>query len=107
MNSKNTKYIKGSLEREGMGEVAYFFKKANQNIAYATDALDGIEFSDAAKSVKSVASKINEIRRLANDIVAEIDAASVQIVEAIEKKEEAKAEKPKAPEYTYGVPKNR
>jgi hypothetical protein len=54
-----------------------------------------------------VASKIKEIRRLANDIVAEIDAASVQIVEAIEKKEEAKAEKLKAPEYTYGVPKNR
>ena len=95
-----------------MGEVAYYFKKANQNITYATYSLDGIEFSDATKSIRSVASKIEEIRRLANDIVAEIDSASAQVVEAVEKTEEAKAEKakaykPKAPEYTYGVPKNR
>ena len=110
MNSKNTKYIKGSLEREGLGEVAYYFKKANQNVSYATYALDNLEFSDATKTIKSVASKLEEIRRLANDVVAEIDAASAQICEEAEKKEEAKAEKAekmKAPEYTYGVPKNR
>lgn len=112
MNSKNTKYVKGTLEREGMAEVAYFFRKANQQIAYAGYALDGIEFSDAVKSIKSVASKLEEIKKLTNDIVAEIDNASVQICEAIEKKEEAKSDRPvvkkmKAPEYTYGVPKNR
>jgi hypothetical protein len=89
MNSKNPKYYKGTLEREGMGEVAYYFKKAGQNIAFATYSLDNAGFQDSSLRVKAIIDKVEEIKRLAGEVVAEIDKASIEICESAEAKEES------------------
>lgn len=90
MNSKSTKYIKGTLEREGMGEVAYFFKKAGQNIAYADYALDNTKFEKSLLKVKAIAAKLAEIRKLSSEVIVAIDEASASICNEIEEDNEDK-----------------
>ena len=93
MSGKNVKIYRGALEKEGLSEVAYYFKKAEQNIQYAAYALDNTRFSDALLKISDINRKLAEIRRLTEEVVSGIDAASLSIYEKLQDREESEEAK--------------
>lgn len=64
---KNLKFYRGVLESAGLGEVAFFLKKAKQDVLYAALALENTDFSAFAE-FNAIQAKLVKLR----DLVAEV-----------------------------------
>ena len=78
-SGKNAIIYKGALEKEGLSEVAYYFKKAEHDIQYAIYALDGTSFTDALARTAAIKARLAALRRLSDEVAMEIDAANMSI----------------------------
>jgi len=94
MDSKNKRLRVdiGELEKAGLSEVTYFIKKAEKNIDYAMYSLDNTEFSAAVARLKVVSTKLKDMRKLGNDMLADIDNAFLSIYDNIKESEIKKEE---------------
>jgi hypothetical protein len=71
-----------------MGEVAYYLKHAQHEVERALYALDGTDFNEAKALSRALAQKIENIRRLSNDVMVDLDMVRVSIVNKAESQEE-------------------
>jgi hypothetical protein len=93
--SKNAVFCRGELESAGLAEVAYFLKKAKQNIEYARFALDSTDFSVVSDMLNPAENKIAEIAALIVSTRRSIEVAERNIAghaEGVESERLAKEE---------------
>jgi hypothetical protein len=69
---KNLKIHRGVLENAGLGEVAYFLKKAKQEVLYAAMALEHTDFS-SFDEVTALQAKLVKLRDLVAEVSGDID----------------------------------
>lgn len=90
---EKTIFHKGVLESAGLGEVAFFLKKAKQNILYAEMTLEHTDFSSTRELV-GLHEKANRLRDLIAEMSSDIEAAGNSFVEEIERREFEEDEAP-------------
>jgi hypothetical protein len=86
-NSKNIKIYSGALEKAGLSEVSYFIKKAERNIDYALYSLEGTKFKAAENKLKSISDKLDDMRKMGNDMLVDIDKACLDIYNNLDDEE--------------------
>lgn len=72
---KNLKFSRGVLENAGLGEVAFFLKKAKQEVLYAAMALEHTDFS-SFDEVTALQAKLVRLRDLVAEVSGDIDGAA-------------------------------
>lgn len=89
---------KGALEAAGLGEVAYFLRKARQQLDHAKFALENIDFSRSAEMLQNAGSRVDAIEKLMLDMRDDLSKAEQAALVSVEEKEEkdAQAEQEKA-----------
>ena len=90
---RTSKAFKGVLENAGLGEVAFYLKKAKQQLAYAEYALDNTNFSDALSRSKKIEVKIQLIRNTILELDEEIENLGLDLINELEKIDESEKEK--------------
>ena len=109
--NKNLNKMKGVLETAGLGEFSYYMKKSGQYAQYAEYALENTNVDSLKGAPTSLKQKIDALRRLAAEIVYEIEqlpAQAIVVIEDIEVKDlddenEEKAKDSKGSEDKYGI----
>lgn len=90
-SSKTTGIQRGALESAGLGEIAYFLKKARQQLEHARFTLENIDFTRSAEMVASSQSRIDAINNLMIEMRVDLEkaeqAALLQVEEAEEESE--------------------
>ena len=89
MNPRHPKVFKGVLENAGLGEVAFYLKKAKQNLAYAGYALDNTDFDEVREKSKGINRKVELLKNTILEIDEEIDNLGLELMGAIEKVKES------------------
>lgn len=74
--------ITGALENAGLGEFAYYMKKAGQYTAYAEFALDNTNFDALKGRPTEISEKIVKLRKMANELIFEINNLPAEASEA-------------------------
>ena len=92
MNSKKTVFQRGVLENAGLGEIAYFLKKAKQNIDFARFSLQNTDFSESAAVFDTVSSRATAMDTLLVEMRDEIDRVSVVILDTAREAEQRESE---------------
>ena len=88
---KNLKFFRGVLESAGLGEVAFFLKKAQQNISFAKVSLDNTDFSSFSK-LPAIQEKIARIRNLIGEVDQDISSTEQSLLVGVAAKEDAEGE---------------
>jgi hypothetical protein len=84
---ENPKFYRGVLESAGLAEVSFFLKEAEKNILYATIALENTDFS-SFDELHALQAKIVKLRGFVAEIGEDMGRAELELVAAVEKKEE-------------------
>ena len=87
MGNNKTAIFKGVLENAGLGEFAFYLKKAKTNLGYAVYALDNTDFSEVTTKSKKIEQKIQLLRQTIVEIDEEIEGLGLEIAEAVEESE--------------------
>lgn len=85
----------GALEAAGLGEVAYFLRKARQQIDHARFALENIDFSRSAKMLEDAGTRVDDIEKLMTDMRNALAWAEQAALDSAAEKEEFDAEEEK------------
>ena len=93
MATKTSKIFKGVLENAGLGEVAFYLKKAKQNLSYAEYTLSNTDFSEVASRSKTIDKKIQLLRNTILELDEEIENIGLDIVRELENINESEEEK--------------
>lgn len=83
---KNSKFHRGVLENAGLGEVAFFLKKAKQNILYAATALEHTDFS-SFDEFSALQANVVRLRDLVAEVSDGMEKAELQLVNAVARRE--------------------
>lgn len=83
---KNLKIGRGVLEHAGLGEVAFFLKKARQNILYAEMALEHTDFS-SFDELTALQANLVKLKGLIVEVSEGMDQAERNLVTAVAEKE--------------------
>jgi hypothetical protein len=75
---KNLKFNRGALENAGLGEVAFFLKKAKQEVLYAAMALEHTDFS-SFDEVTALQAKLVKLRDLVAEVSGDIEQAGIAL----------------------------
>lgn len=89
---KFTGIYRGSLESAGLGELAYFLKKAKSQIDNARFTLDNTDFSRSLEILKNATEKISAIDRLIVDMRNDLEMAEQAALISMEEKETRETE---------------
>ena len=84
---KNLKFYRGVLENAGLGEVAFFLKKAKQEVLYAALALEHTDFS-SYNEVIALQAKLVKLRNLVAEVSGDIDSTEQSIASEIIERED-------------------
>ena len=85
---KNISFYKGVLESAGLGEVSYFLKKAKQNLAHASFALENTDFSSVIEDMASLSDRIDGLKESMNVINLDIEKVELGLVNRVVSAEE-------------------
>lgn len=88
MRNKSSNLYKGVLENAGLGETAFYLKKAKTYLSYAEYALDNTDFESVVSKSKSLHQKIEGIKQLILELDDGIDSLGNELVEEIGNREE-------------------
>ena len=91
-NRKSPKLYKGVLENSSLAEVAFFLKKAKQNIAYASMALEQTDFTSALEEVKGLSDKITLMTQALADVSFSINHLEGQMIREVARAESSEDE---------------
>lgn len=83
---KNLNFNRGVLENAGLGEAAFFLKKAKQNILYAAMALEHTDFS-SFDELTALQANIVKLRDLIVVVSEGMDQAERNLVAEVANKE--------------------
>ena len=83
---KNLNFNRGVLENAGLGEAAFFLKKAKQNILYAAMALEHTDFS-SFDELTALQANIVKLRDLIVVVSEGMDQAERNLVAEVASKE--------------------
>jgi hypothetical protein len=83
---KNPKIYRGVLENAGLGEVAFFLKKAKQEILYAVMALEHTDFS-SFDEFNAIQAKIVKLRGLITEISDDMSRAEKRLMDEVVERE--------------------
>lgn len=83
---KNLKFYRGVLENAGLGEVAFFLKKAKQEVLYAALALEHTDFS-SLDEVTAIQAKLVRLRDLVAEVSNDIDTTEQKLASEILERE--------------------
>lgn len=84
---KNLKFYRGVLENAGLGEVAFFLKKAKQEVLYAALALEHTDFT-SYNEVIALQAKLVKLRNLVAEVSGDIDRTEQSIASEIIERED-------------------
>ena len=84
MGNKTVKIYKGVLENAGLGEVAFYLKKAKTYLSYSLYALDNTDFKDVTSKSKSINKKIELLKNTILEIDNEIDDLGLELANEVE-----------------------
>ena len=89
MNTKTgrekPRFYRGVLENAGLGEAAFFLKKAKQDVLYAATAIEHTDFS--AIEVAGLQGKIDGLRNLIAEVSGDIENAESGLAAAVAQRE--------------------
>lgn len=83
---KNPNFYRGVLENAGLGEVAFFLKKAKQNILYAEMALEHTDFS-SFDELTAIQANVVRIRELIAAVSDGMEKAEGGLIAEVAKRE--------------------
>lgn len=83
---KNLKIYRGVLENAGLGEVAFFLKKAKQEVLYAAMALEHTDFS-SFDEVSALQAKLVKLRNLVAEVSGDIEMTEHNLASEIIRRE--------------------
>jgi hypothetical protein len=83
---KNLKMNRGVLENAGLGEVAFFLKKAKQEVLYASMALEHTDFSSFGE-LTALQAKLVKLRDLVAEVSGDIDMTGHRLASEIIERE--------------------
>lgn len=92
---KFTDIQRGALEAAGLGEVAYFLKKARHQLDFAKFALRNIDFSRSEELIDSAQSRVDDIERIISEMNSDLQNAEQSALLAAEEREEESASQQK------------
>jgi hypothetical protein len=80
-SSKFSAFHRGALESGSLAEVAYFIKKAQQQLEHARYAMENADFSFSQEMLNPVDNKIEEIGRLIVETRRAVEVAAARMVD--------------------------
>ena len=83
---KNPKFYRGVLENAGLGEVAFFLKKAKQNLLYAVVALENTDFS-SFDELSAIQAKIVKLRDFIAELSDDMEQTEQRLVAEVVRRE--------------------
>ena len=86
ISREKTRFYRGVLENAGLGEVAFFLKKAKQNILYAEMALQHTDFS-STRHIAAMQDRIGQMRDLMAALSGDMEKTEAELISAVAKKE--------------------
>lgn len=84
---KNTRFYGGVLESAGLSEVAYFLKKARQDVIYAAVSMQNAELKSVRDEVEGGLMKIESITSSIDELSRQIDALEQAAVNEVVRRE--------------------
>ena len=91
--TNNKTALKGILENAGLGEFSYYMNKSSRYAQYAGYALENTNFDSIKDCPATLKVKIDNLRKLAAEIVNEIETLSINASEAVIEHEENENER--------------
>jgi hypothetical protein len=84
-----SRFRRGDLVSSGLGEAAYYLKKAKQNLSFAIFGLENADFDEAAEVLKGEDLSVESLTKKIAEMIAAVNRAEGKLIVLAEDRDRA------------------